>query len=243
MGNARERVVGWYSTGPKIRANDLAIHEVLRNYTPGGHPVYVIVEVQPKDLGIPTKAYLTVEEVSEDKTENRMAFQHTPSSIGALEAEEVGVEHLLRDVKDASVSNLTTSIQEKVNSLKSLNEHIKEMEEYLNNVSSGKLPMNHQIINQIQDIFNLLPNLNVDELVRSFSVKTNDMMLVIYLSSVIRSVIALHNLINNKIANRDAELKAASQEAKDEDNEEEKKKIVEDAAKDKEAKEANAAKK
>lgn len=31
------------------------------------------------------------------------------------------------------------------------------------------------------------------------TVKTNDMMLVIYLSSLIRSVIALHNLINNKV--------------------------------------------
>lgn len=149
-----------------------------------------------------------------------MAFQHTPSSIGALEAEEVGVEHLLRDVKDASISNLTTSIQEKVNSLKSLNEHISEMEEYLNNVCSGKIPVNHQIINQIQDIFNLLPNLNVEEIVRSFSVKTNDMMLVIYLSSIIRSVIALHNLINNKIANRDAEIKAAAAEEKEDEEEE-----------------------
>jgi len=156
-----------------------------------------------------------------------MAFQHTPSSIGALEAEEVGVEHLLRDVKDASVSNLTTAIQEKINSLKSLNEHIKEMEEYLTNVCSGKLPVNHQIINQIQDIFNLLPNLNVEEIVRSFSVKTNDMMLVIYLSSVIRSVIALHNLINNKIANRDAELKAALAEEKADEDEEDVQKITE----------------
>jgi len=240
--NAREKVVGWYSTGPKIKSNDLAIHEVIREYTASTHPVYVIVEVQPKELGIPTKAYVTVEEVSEDKTENRMAFQHTPSTIGALEAEEVGVEHLLRDVKDASVSNLTTSVQEKVNSLKSLNVHIKEMEEYLGHVYDGTMPVNHQIINQIQDIFNLLPNLNIDELVRSFAVKTNDMNLVIYLSSLIRSVIALHNLINNKISNRDAEIKATAQEAKDEENEEEKKKIVEDAAKEKE-KEANAAKK
>lgn len=31
------------------------------------------------------------------------------------------------------------------------------------------------------------------------AVKTNDMMLVIYLSSLIRSVVALHNLINNKV--------------------------------------------
>jgi len=29
-------------------------------------------------------------------------FTHVPSTIGATEAEEVGVEHLLRDIKDAS---------------------------------------------------------------------------------------------------------------------------------------------
>ena len=91
------------------------------------------------------------------------------------------------------------------------------MREYLQNVSDGKLPINHQIVNQMQDIFNLLPNLNVEELIRSFSVKSNDMMLVIYLSSLIRSVIALHNLINNKIANRDAELKASLEQEKAED--------------------------
>jgi len=64
----------------------------------------------------------------------------------------------------------------------------------------------------LQDIFNFLPNLNVDELVRSFAVKTNDTMVVIYLSSLIRSIIALHNLINNKLTNRDAERKAESKD-------------------------------
>ncbi|GAB2293055.1 26S proteasome non-ATPase regulatory subunit 7 A, partial [Dionaea muscipula] len=55
------------------------------------------------------------------------------------------------------------------------------------------------------DVFNLLPNLNASELIKSFSVKTNDMMLVIYLSLLIRSVIALHNLINNKMLNKEHE--------------------------------------
>lgn len=27
--NARERIVGWYSTGPKIKPNDLSIHQVF----------------------------------------------------------------------------------------------------------------------------------------------------------------------------------------------------------------------
>ena len=50
----------------------------------------------------------------------------------------------------------------------------------------------------VQEIFNLLPNLNVEELMSSFAIKSNDMMVVIYLASMIRSILALHNLIDNK---------------------------------------------
>jgi len=39
--------------------------------------------------------------------------------------------------------------------------------------------------------------------------QTNDMTLVIYLSSMIRSIIALHNMINNKIENKNAEDKSS----------------------------------
>ncbi|CAM9989548.1 unnamed protein product [Ectocarpus sp. 12 AP-2014] len=77
------------------------------------------------------------------------------------------------------------------------------MQTYLKNVLDGKLPVNNQIVYNMQNIFNLLPNLNVDELVRSMLVKTNDMHLVIYVSALIRSVVALHDLVNNKIRYKD----------------------------------------
>ena len=50
----------------------------------------------------------------------------------------------------------------------------------------------------MQDVFNLLPNLRMEELSRAFAVKTNDSMLIIYVSALIRSVLALHSLIDNK---------------------------------------------
>lgn len=60
--------------------------------------------------GLPTKAYVAVDDVKPDGTEKaQKSFIHVPSEIGALEAEEIGVEHLLRDVKDSSVSTLTGS--------------------------------------------------------------------------------------------------------------------------------------
>ncbi len=67
--------------------------------------------------------------------------------------------------------------------------------------------MNHQIIYQLQDIFNLLPDIGNPEFVKALYVKTNDQMLVVYASALCRSIIALHNLINNKLANREAEKK------------------------------------
>ena len=86
-------------------------------------------------------------------------------------------------------------------------------------VVEGKLPMNHQISYLLQDIFNLLPDVTNPQFVKSINVNTNDQMLVVYTASLIRSIIALHNLINNKINNKEAEKREGSkkEESKDKD--------------------------
>ena len=61
-----------------------------------------------------------------------------------------------------------------------------------------------------------MPNLKVEEMVRSFSVKSNDYMYVVYVSGLIRSIISLHDLINNKIAVKEAEVEKAKREKEEE---------------------------
>ncbi|TKY56839.1 26S proteasome non-ATPase regulatory subunit 7-like A [Spatholobus suberectus] len=147
------------------------------------------------------KAYYAVEEVKQNATQkSQKVFVHVPSEIAAHEVEEIGVEHLLRDVKDTTISTLATEC--KTHSLEefgTLDARLKEIRSYLDLVIDGKLPLNHEILYHLQDVFKLLPNLNVADLIMVFAVKTNDMMLAIHLSSLVRSVIALHNLINNKV--------------------------------------------
>jgi hypothetical protein len=58
---ARERIVGWYHTGPKLHRNDISINELIREYHPDS--VLVIIDAKPKDLGLPTEAYIAVEEI------------------------------------------------------------------------------------------------------------------------------------------------------------------------------------
>jgi len=203
--NAKERVVGWYHTGPKLHQNDILINDLIRKYCPNS--VLVIIDPKPTRVGLPTEAYKVVEEIHDDGTPTTKTFEHVPSEIGAEEAEEVGVEHLLRDVKDTTVGTLSQRITDQLVGLKGLNQKLADMKSYLDKVNTGELPMNHEITYQLQDIFNLLPDVTNPCFVRSLQVNTNDQMLVMYIASLIRSVIALHNLINNKLANKEAEKK------------------------------------
>lgn len=230
--NAKERVVGWYHTGPKLHPNDIRINELIRRFNPNS--VLVIIDAKPKELGLPTEAYIAVEEVHDDGTPTSKTFEHIPSEIGAEEAEEVGVEHLLRDIRNVTVGTLSQRITNQVSSLKGLHAHLQDIYTYLEQVISGKLPVNHTIMYHLQDIFNLLPNLNVEEFIKSITVKTNDQMVVIYLASVVRSVIALHNLINNKLQNKDLE-KEKEEGKKEKSKEKESKETKDDKSSTKES--------
>ena len=189
----------------------------------------------------------------QDGTTTTKTFVHTPSTIEAEEAEEIGVEHLLRDIRDVAVGTLSTRITSQLQSLQGLHLRLRDIGAYLQKVIDGDLPVNHAILGNLQDVFNLLPNLSApkpapgtringaaasngvangsvgavplgggstsdnSELARAMSIKTNDQLMSIYLSSLIRAITAFHDLIENKIQNRQA------QEDKDAKREEEKK--------------------
>merc|ERR1719230_1945216 len=116
---------------------------------------------------------------------------------------------------NASASTLAVRVGDKISALKGLAMRLREISAYLSAIVAGKLPMNKEILYQLQEIFNLLPDQDSEELVRSFAMETNDMMLALYLGSMLRSTVALHNLINNKIKN-----KKLKEEGKDKDKKE-----------------------
>ncbi|KFZ20476.1 hypothetical protein V501_00116 [Pseudogymnoascus sp. VKM F-4519 (FW-2642)] len=230
--NAKEKLIGWYHSGPKLRASDLEINELFKRYTP--NPLLVIIDVQPKEAGVPTDAYFAVDEIKDDGTTTSKTFVHTPSIIEAEEAEEIGVEHLLRDIRDVAVGTLSTRITSQLQSLQGLHLRLRDIQQYLQKVSDGKLPVNHAILGNLQDVFNLLPNLSTpkastsetpgsgeatSELAHAMSIKTNDQLMAIYISSLIRAITAFHDLIENKIQNRQQQEEKEAK--KDEDKEKE----------------------
>ena len=212
----------------------------MREYHPDS--VLVIIDAKPKDLGLPTEAYIAVEEIRDVSTEredpwrlvmflfSRMEVQlRKPSSICHRRSEQKkpkkSVSNIsfgrlnrsssidsrplpflpFRDIRNSTVGTLSQRISNQLMGLKGLTKSLYDVRAYLDKVLAHKLPINHQILSHIQDIFNLLPDVSHPDLIKSIYVKTNDEMLLVYLSSLIRSIIALHNLIMNKIQNSDAE--------------------------------------
>lgn len=216
--NAKEKLIGWYHSGPKLRASDLKINELFKKYTQG-NPLLLIVDVKQQDVGLPTDAYMAVEQVKDDGTSTEKTFLHLPCTVEAEEAEEIGVEHLLRDVRDQAAGGLSIRLTNQLKSLKGLQKKLNDIVIYLNKVINNELPVNHTILGKLQDVFNLLPNLGYDEetdvsatsndmvtasnnLQRALTVKTNDELMVIYITNLVRAIIAFDDLIENKMQNK-----------------------------------------
>jgi len=113
---------------------------------------------------------------------------------------------------------------------------ITQIKGYLESIYSGQMRPNNQILNNIQEILNFLPDLNSEHMMKAFSAKNNDNMFILYICSLTRSLISLHTLINNKIENRELEKKEEfdKQEKAKENSEKEKEKEKSEKDKNKE---------
>ena len=59
---ASERIVGWYHTGPTLKANDLDINRLIAKYCPA--PVLVVIDVRHTTAAhFPIESYVATEEI------------------------------------------------------------------------------------------------------------------------------------------------------------------------------------
>lgn len=225
----KERIVGWYSSKATVSPNDLDIHKMMRRYTP--EPVFITTDVGASDPHeIPVSAFIGAERVRPDGQPIVTSFQNVPTVVDFLEVEEIGVEHLLRDIKDVDMSEIGTTLTNSVHGLAALEHRLKSISEYLADVIAGKLEIDNEIIGITQSIFNLLPNLELRDTVESLAMKSDDSAFMVFISQLCRSVVCLHELVNSrkKVVPEDAKEK---QEENDKDKEKEKEKEKEEQKK------------
>lgn len=159
--NVKEKIVGWYSTSDS--SHDKNINEFIMNYVTD--PIMVIVNCEENQI---FKAYRY-------KLGNLVPI--FDAKIEAEEAEEVGVEHLIRDLRDEE--------NDVLNSLQIYESILKEIIAYL-----GKDEVNPEIVNEIQECLNDFIAYEVEDLSDA------------YVGSLVKCVVRLKDLEINRKENR-----------------------------------------
>ena len=218
--NIKEKVLGWYATGSTFREHDLELNEIWARYAP--FPVLLVLDVRAtREFELPTKAFYSVRGVNEKGLVVR-TFKNIACSVDAYEAEEVGVEHLVREIKDLNMDSLQSKLGAKVGSLLALEKKVETIRGYLTDVLEGRRRQDPQIVRALHQIMSRLPKLLSEELKQVMSTRMNDNYLSIYVSSLVKGVINIHYLLNNRIkALEERELAKTKQQAAAEEKKQE----------------------
>ncbi|EAY17746.1 Clan MP, family M67, Poh1-like metallopeptidase [Trichomonas vaginalis G3] len=193
----KEKIIGWYSSLATVSPNDLEIHRKMCDYCPD--PIFLTTDVGASDPHeIPACAFLGAERVRKDGQPIVTSFRNIPTTVEFLEVEEIGVEHLLRDIKDVDMSAIGCTLTNSIHGLAALEHRLRAISQYLGDVIDGKLQIDNEILGVIQSIFNLLPNFELKETVDSLNTKADDATFMIFISQLCRSVVSLHELVNGR---------------------------------------------
>jgi 26S proteasome regulatory subunit N8 len=178
--NRKLGVVGWYHTGPKMSEIDLEVTKSLVKFVEDPFMVIINVHLDTSDLPVQTFRL------------EKNDFTHVNSSIEAEEAEEVGVEHLVRDIREEASGSISARIKEIKESMVIYEHVLDEIGAYLGDVLENKIALSHEIINLCQEIINSVPKLrqSIDETLCEC-----------YSAELAKAVIALNDLRRNRIEN------------------------------------------
>ncbi|CAD25229.1 26S PROTEASOME REGULATORY SUBUNIT 12 [Encephalitozoon cuniculi GB-M1] len=177
--NHKLKVMGWYHTGPRMYENDLDITRSLGSFVES--PFLAIINVHLGENDLPVQTF---------KLDEQDEFVHVGCSIEAEEAEEVGVEHLIRDIREEASGSIAARINGIKESLAVYRGVLGEIRSYLNDVISGDIHLNQEIINLCQEIINSTPKLE-----RPLDENLSDC----YVSVLAKTVVALNDLRKNRL--------------------------------------------
>lgn len=195
--NIKETILGWYVTGAHYKPHDLEINEIFAGYADS--PVMVTCDVLSRSqFDLPTKAFFAVEEVDSQGLVRRN-YKSVPCKVEAFEPEEVGVEHLIRELRDLNMDSLQNQLSAKVQSLVALKDKVLRIAEYLEETAASRKKVDQQILFALQRIISLLPKVLSPEMKRALASRVNENYLGLYVSGIVKSVVAIHNLLNNRI--------------------------------------------
>jgi len=193
-------LVGWYTTGPTLTENHVAIHEVMGAdpTIDNEAPLFMILNPHPSPAAreIPLQFYESIREMAGDQ--QKTLFIESTYTLASEEAERIGVDHVAKVKASAaadSTSEVTNALSPQHSALDMLYSRISIIRDYLKAVKAGELPENHEVLRQISGLTSRLP-IGDDEADAGHGAKdTNDVLLIAYLASITKGCSAMNEML------------------------------------------------
>ncbi|TBU11148.1 regulatory subunit of 26S proteasome [Hamiltosporidium tvaerminnensis] len=157
--DSSEKILGWYHSGPSLHKNDLDITKSFMRDLP--NPLLVIVDVKAFNISEQVQIFRLVDDKSGKKNDKK--FKYISCVVEGEEAEEVGVEHLLKDIRDCSVSKYFTNVKDIKSSMEMYEKSLTVIVEYLQKVKNNEIRVDQKILRYLQKCLNEVPIVSEDD--------------------------------------------------------------------------------
>lgn len=180
-----EIIVGWFATGPALYNSDALIQEFYTKEAPNS--VHLLVDTTLANSKFSINAFMSRLLTLGDKV-LATEFVEIPCEVLFGEAERVGVE--LLSGGGASTKPLSDN-ESLVTSLKRLEALLDKVYAYVEDVTEGRIKGDPMIGRYLADTLSLVPHFSKPDFERLFNESVQDVMMVTYLSNLLRTQIAL----------------------------------------------------
>ncbi|GAB5364999.1 hypothetical protein AAMO2058_001018400 [Amorphochlora amoebiformis] len=193
----KESVVGWYSTGNAISYTTPLIHEVLCRRVKNG--IHLMVDTLLTKNRLTVKGYIGRTIKMEGK-EVVGQFEPVECEFATTEPARIAVDAMINGVPDdKSVLDAPATMLSELESLeRSLQEllHLLEtVSEFVDKVVKSEEKGTHVVGSAIKDALTAVPSIDPERFTRIFNQKTEDLLMILYLSNITRAQVALGNRI------------------------------------------------
>lgn len=216
-------VVGWYSTGDRVSADDLRLHEEVFSVM-NEDPVLLMMNTKKNTNGFPrngagssamqtdgagqqvsaeahqpgtlTTYHLELKVIDNNPTK---VFVAVPHHFASEDSERIAVDHVMRHAVpggDHGTSSTALHLSNMRGSIKMLHDRLQLIVTFLEATAKGDIPIDHDLLRQVSAVCGRLPALDCQEFSDAFATEKSDSLVVSYLSGLTKMVCSLNDTLD-----------------------------------------------
>ncbi|KAI9209276.1 maintenance of mitochondrial structure and function-domain-containing protein [Polychytrium aggregatum] len=186
-------VLGWYSTGLAPTSTELNLHQQMSELNEG----LLYLQLNPTAIvtskELPINVYESVIDLVNGQAQT--FFTKSDYKVETADAERIAVDHVAHASNSGQGSTTINQLTSQRNAVQMLHTRIKLLKQYVTDVKSGVIPVDHVVLRQISSLVRRLPVIETPEFQEELMIEYSDSLLISYIATLTKGA----NILNDTI--------------------------------------------